>query len=263
MSGDEYAVLITCLGLGPWAWVRWLYLHCTFARFPQGSSAAWPWMGVVIGNAILLAILILWASWDVRESAVYIAFYWLLGLSLVPLGFLLLHWGGLSWRDDAIERPNPAARLALAGAAVGFFCAYAGANIGDGPGWWVVVFCSALACALLPIGWLILALTLRVDEAITIRRDVATGARVATWFACTGALQGRAVAGDWLSTSATVDDFLRHSTSAATLLVFAAAVEYAARAQRRSADGLGAGTLVAITLMLCFTLLTLVGAGPW
>ena len=50
--------------------------------------------------------------------------------------------------------PNAAAAMATAGATIGVTLSYAGGNIGDGPGWWVVVFSAAIATAGLFACWL-------------------------------------------------------------------------------------------------------------
>jgi uncharacterized membrane protein YjfL (UPF0719 family) len=120
----------------------------------------------------------------------------------------ILPYVGLSFRDDALERDNDAAGLAVSGSLLGTTFAFAGANIGDGPGWWVVVFCAALAGVTMILLWIIGSQITRVQEFITVDRDIASGWRAAGFFIGTGLILGRAVAGDWHSAQATVSDFI-------------------------------------------------------
>ena len=115
---------------------------------------------------------------------------------------------GLSCRDDALERDNTAAGLAIAGGLLGVTLIFAGGNIGNGPGWWVVVFCAGIATAAVLLFWLIGNQITHVQEAITIDRDTAAGWRTAGFFIGSGLILGRAVAGDWHSTQQTVSDFI-------------------------------------------------------
>lgn len=112
-------------------------------------------------------------------------------------------------RDDAVERRNPAAGLALVGALGGVTLCFAGANVGNGPGWWVVAFAAALSTAGLMLAWLLVESGHGVSETITIERDRTTGLRFGCFLTACGLLLGRAVAGDWVSAVQTVEDFGR------------------------------------------------------
>jgi hypothetical protein len=91
----------------------------------------------------------------------------------------------------------------------GITACYAGANVGEGPGWWVVVFSGALATAGLLAAWASMQAFTGAADSITIDRDVATGLRLASALACIGLILGRAAAGNWVSAAATVADFSR------------------------------------------------------
>ena len=64
------------------------------------------------------------------------------------------------------------------------------ANIGDGPGWWVVVFAAGLATAALFAAWLVLAQIGHGVDAVTIDRDLAAGVRLGAFLAACGAGAG-------------------------------------------------------------------------
>ena len=106
-----------------------------------------------------------------------------------------------------MERANGSASLAVAGAIIGITLAYAGGNIGDGPGWWVVVFCAALATLALFAAWMLLELASGVSDAVTVDRDPSAGMRLGGFLVACGLILGRS-AGDWISVDATVRDFV-------------------------------------------------------
>src|SRR4051812_13339427 len=85
-----------------------------------------------------------------------------------------------------------------------FSACHAGANIGNGPGWWVVIFSAALATGSLLVLWIALADLTPVADAVAIDRDPAAGIRLGGWLAASGLVLGRAVAGDWESAWQTV-----------------------------------------------------------
>jgi hypothetical protein len=95
-------------------------------------------------------------------------------------------------------------------------CCAAGANIGDGPGFEVVLFCAVLSSGCLFVLWLLVALASGAADAITIDRDLGTGVRIGGWLAGTGMVLGACVAGDWISLIVTLKDFAKYSWPAVT-----------------------------------------------
>jgi hypothetical protein len=106
----------------------------------------------------------------------------------------------------------------------GTYC-FAGGNVGDGPGWWVVLFSGLLSTMSLLFLWWLLNAGTRVADKLSIDRDPAAGVRVAGFFAGAGLILGRAVAGDWFSAGQTVHDFVRMAWPAAVLTVVAIVLE--------------------------------------
>src|SRR5438132_881192 len=87
-----------------------------------------------VGTSVLSAVALhWWGAAEVRSDSGAIVFLIALGTSwLVVVATLLFPWLGLDLRDDAIERQNLGALLALCGAVVGVGLTLAGGNIGEG-----------------------------------------------------------------------------------------------------------------------------------
>jgi uncharacterized membrane protein YjfL (UPF0719 family) len=210
VSDDETLVFIVSIIVSVIVWGKWICANLTVTSLGLRFGARLPLHVVpIVCAALLLAVLNLFASHDVRDSPTYIGFYLVLGAAWVGLAACFLsHWG-LSVRDDALERRNPAATIGTCGALIGLTLSFAGANIGDGPGWWVVVFSGGLSTSALLFTWLAVEQTSRMSESITVDRDAASGWRLAGLLVSTGLVFGRAVAGNWKSAHETVVDFLQ------------------------------------------------------
>ncbi|HWI57718.1 MAG TPA: hypothetical protein VNZ22_10865 [Bacillota bacterium] len=178
---------------------------------------------------MLLFVLRRFAAHDVRNAPVQLWFYLSLGAAWVGLvERLSLHFG-LSARDDVFERHNAAAGIALCGLLVGSSIAFAGANVGEGSGWYAVVFCAALSTGGLLLAWWALDAITEAADTISIDRDLATGTRTAGFFCGCGLILGGAVAGDWHSLGGTVIDFFKYGWPVALLWMIAAVIERFAR----------------------------------
>ena len=196
MSEDEVFALVASCVLAGIFWIRW-YRHCqavTWLRCGVGLRLAVIAVPVACG-ALLWIVLRRLASHDVREAPQYLAMYFAMGAAWVGLGVRLLGLLGLSVRDDALERRNAAAAWAAAGGLIGLTLCFAGGNIGDGPGWWVVVYSALLSTGTLLLLWVILDRLTGVSESVTVERDVASGMRLGGFLAAAGLILGRAVAG--------------------------------------------------------------------
>ena len=226
MSGDETVAFIVCLLIALFSWGKWgLVAAANRAFVPSPRAYLLPWLAAPVSIALLFGVLARFASHDVRDDPLYLAFYLIMGGAVAALGVLVLDRLGLSLRDDVIERKNPAACVAWSGALIGLVLAYSGANIGDGPGWWVVVYCSGLSAGSLLLGWLLLDRFGQTGEAITVERDLSTGARIAGWFVGAGLILGRGAAGDGTTASAAAREFARPGAGARARTVVAVLVE--------------------------------------
>jgi hypothetical protein len=230
MSEDEILVTLIALAFGPLWWTITLVRLARLAPLRPGGLAVQALTVIVslCGVAVLFVLKTL-ASFDVVDAPEYQFMYGVLGLAWLRIGERFFAFAGLSVRDDLVERRNAAAIPAAAGAFVGLTCCYAGGNIGDGPGWWVVVFSAGIASAVLFIFWLLLAQFSPVMDAITIDRDPASGIRLGALLAGAGLLLGRAVAGDWYSPGDTIADVATAIPALGVMFVVAALVEIVAR----------------------------------
>ena len=206
MSGSEIFIGAASLALTALFFYKWY-------RFILGSfSAGKPAIPIAMGLLPLVVLVILsralqsLAAVDVTGG--WELFYILIGFAWLYLSLQLLFvLFDLSWLDDALWRNNPAAAITVIGAGLGITLTYAGANIGDGPGWWCVFFAGGL-------GWIVwmglAALANRVAHVfhrITVERDIACAVRTGCYLLASGLILGRACAGDWTSYPQTVVEF--------------------------------------------------------
>jgi uncharacterized membrane protein YjfL (UPF0719 family) len=235
MSGDEIFITVISAVLSLMFWGYWYAVASTVFAFTGGYTARRILLITpLVCVAILYFILRRLASFDVQEDYRYIAMYLTMGLAWIGMNMTLSPYLGIIPRDDAVERRNLAAAIAISGAMLGILLCFAGGNIGDGPGWWVVVFCALLSTAALFLLWTILEMAGRVSEVITVDRDTSAGLRLGAFLTAAGLILGRAVAGDWVSTEATFRDFLQTAWPILLLLVVAIAIERALRPNREN-----------------------------
>jgi len=170
-----------------------------------------------------------WAAAEVRRNTSELVLLSLGGAAWLIVASNLFPWLGLSVLDDAVERRNIAALVALCGAVIGVAITYAGANLGEGPSYWNNLFSVALGTGGLLCLWILLELSGRVSVSIAEHRDLASGMRLCGFLIATGLILGRAVAGDWHSEAATLRDYWRDGWPAMVLCATALAIERLAR----------------------------------
>jgi hypothetical protein len=71
-----------------------------------------------------------------------------------------------------------------------------------------VLYCAALSSGALILMWAVLESVAQLHELVTIDRHVPTGLRLGAFLAASGAVLGRAVAGDWTGIDAALYDFI-------------------------------------------------------
>jgi hypothetical protein len=150
---DAAAVVV----LGWWLWKLLTPTH----HFVQH----WRWrlallLALALSIVSILFVLRTWASFDVVADPFYIVGYLCLGIVWISLSAKVLHgFADIRFRQDVRDRNNFAAAIAIGGLLLGSAIAYAGGNIGDGPGFHVVVFSALLSTPTLE-------LTLRLRDRI-------------------------------------------------------------------------------------------------
>lgn len=226
MSGDEAFALLVGGLVAAWTWYHWYVAAVSVERLGAPSPGrtvvlGWPAACAVVLFAVLKTI----SAHDVRDDVLYLTFYMVLGAGWLGAATWLLPFAGVSARDDVLERGNPAAVPAVAGALLGCTLCFAGGNVGDGPGWWVVLFSAGLATAALGILWLVFDRVTGISDTITVERDRSAGVRLGGLLVAAGLMLGRSVAGDWTSASATVRDFVVAAWPVPVLFAVAAILE--------------------------------------
>jgi uncharacterized membrane protein YjfL (UPF0719 family) len=262
MSVEEILVTVAAVAFGPVAWIRW-FVRASGSTLPGRGSGGLGVLGAtIVGcSTLLLLVLVSWASHDVRTAIEYLFMYSVLGLAWLRLAELSFAYAGVSARDDVVERGNTAATIALSGALVAVMLCFAGGNIGDGPGYQVVVFSAALATAGLLLGWQLVAAFTGVTDAVTIDRDPSAGMRLAAFLVSCGLILGRSVAGDWHSRDETVQDFLRIVPFVGILVVLAFVIEPIGRPtaarphQPFVTHGLGLGAVYVVVALIALAFL--------
>jgi hypothetical protein len=199
MSGDEFFVLVFSVVFSAVVWVGRYYRGLVSERL---VGAAWPllvWLAPLAGFALIFLVLRTLAARDVRNAPEYLVMYEALGIAWMGAGLIVMTGMGLDPIADPVERRNPGAAVASAGAMIGFAFAYAGANIGDGPGWWVVVFSGWLSTGALVLVWALVNIGAGVTELVTIERDRAAAWRQGALLAAVGLVAGRGAAGNCIA----------------------------------------------------------------
>lgn len=230
MSDDEVLVLLASVGVAATSWAMWLVrLFQLRQRMHSGVERAWLWAAPLLASVLTLLVLLFFSSKDVRTDPKYIFFYLMFAAAWVGLLRLVTPLYGISSRDDALERRNVAAAAAWFGAVIGFTLCFAGGNIGDGPGWWVVVYAAGLATVTLLFLWVAYERLTGISEVVTVERDTAGGLRLAGWLIASGVVLGAGVAGDWKSAGQTNVDFIKRAWPVLILFVAAYLVERLAK----------------------------------
>jgi len=262
MSGDEVVVLMVSIGVAALAW-GWWYAAMRVRMLVVRNAGRFIFVvSPITCLAMLWVVLWWWAADDVRYSGTYLTFYMAMGLAWV--GFWT-HWLGLfgiSPRDDVLERQNLAAAFAVAGALAGITFSFAGANVGNGPGWWVVVFSAGLSTLVFFGLWAVVERLTGVSERVTVERADGAGLRLGGFLVAAGMILGRAVAGDWVSAEATVNDFAMVAWPVLPLAVLAVVVERLRLSDADAGDGGSvAGSFIAAVHLTVASLYVIVWQG--
>lgn len=229
---EESEIMLTWLFIfgAAWLWImhyaylfrvnRMVYQRIDFwllALVPVGCVVGMWWAIARFGDAY------------VQEYAIYQLFYALFGATWLFIWKWSLPVLGISLQDDGLQRRNTGAAIALSGAFIGVSAAFVGGNIGDGPGWWIVLLCAVTSTAALLLAWLTLELFTQISETITIDRSLAAGIRLAAFLIVTGVILGRSVSGDWIDMEDFVVSFVTRAWPVLPLIALAVFIERIAK----------------------------------
>jgi hypothetical protein len=261
ISEGEGFLMVGSFVVSVWTTITWFLALGSPIRFQRGP-ARWPVMlAPFAGWAAIWVVLHHFASADVRNEPTYIWLYFLFGIAWLGVALKVLPWWGLSARDDVGEQQNPAAIPAMMGAALGISACYAGANIGDGPGWWCVLWAGALATASWFLSLWVVGHYGQLVEHVTVERDTGAGIRLGAFLLAAGIICGRGAAGDWTDAMQTVAEFAA-AWSLAPLVLVVLYVEHRLRpTPHRPASPLGISCVVS-ALFIVIAIGGVVAAGP-
>lgn len=234
MSDDELVVTLGATVVALVGWGRFFLQAMVLTRLgPRPHPGRMAWLVPVVVGATVFAVLRTIAASDVRDAPPYLFQYSVMGMAWVVLASWAFGFLGVSWRDDVLERGNGAALPAALGLYAGVGLAFAGANVGEGPGWWVVV-ASALVSTL---GFLAAAALVSslggVHEAVTVDRDLGAGVHAGGVFGALGVVAGRGAAGNWEGLEPMLADFVWHAWPLAPFAVAGVAVARTLRSMPR------------------------------
>lgn len=216
---DAAAVVV----LGWWLWKLLAPTH----HFVQH----WRWRiallaALALSIAAILFVLENWASFDVVDDPFYIVGYLALGVVWISLSAKVLHgFADIRFRQDVRDRNNFAAAIAIGGLLLGSAIAYGGGNIGDGPGFHVVIFSALVSTATVYSSVWVLALVSDAEERVSVDHDVGAAVRFAALAIAAGLVAGRAAAGNWVDTESTLVDFTQVAWPIAFLVAASVVVE--------------------------------------
>jgi hypothetical protein len=170
-------------------------------------------------------ILANWADPQVRDNGGYVFLFIVGGIAWFFIAAQWVRLLGLSFRDDAIERNNLAAAVAVAAAVLSASIIYALANVGSGPTIWTTILPAAGGTLLFVLLWLCtLAAGGTIVDSIAIDRDLATGIRLGGAFIGSALILGRAAGGNFIDWDQTWIDLLAYGWPAFVLCAAAATV---------------------------------------
>jgi hypothetical protein len=221
MGEDEVMVLTLSALVGGVALLRWMLVAATHG--PRWRSAPAAWRGLVAALPLLSLALVHVGLGQVADVYVqgdprYRAQYDAMGLQWLMVGLWLFGLLGVPVARELAVRSNRAAAIVGAGATLGLTATYLGGNVGDGPGWWVVVVSSGAATAAWLLGWAVVAQLAHAADRVTIDQHEPTAWRTAGLLTGIGLVLGRAVAGDWVSGWSTAVDVVQYGWFAAVMV---------------------------------------------
>ena len=226
VSEDDAWVMVACLGFAVIRWPMFFFRSVLVSGSLSPRTVRLPMFAApMLAAAILGIVLKNWASFDVVADPVYLLFYMAMGAAWAAAATIPIPWLGLDYRDDVAERANAGASWAIAGGILGGTLPYIGSNIGDGPGWWVVIFTGGAATVLFFVLWGVFEKITRISESITIDRDATAGLRLGGLLVGMGLVLARSAAGNWQGEEQAIRQVLQVGLGAVALAVIAVVLE--------------------------------------
>jgi hypothetical protein len=233
MEDFDSFLLLTAVVAAGYFWVRWYFSTLSVNQMVANENYRLPYLIIpVIAGALLWVVLANGADPYVRSHSGYFFLYWTGGLAWVGLLKWFLPFIGFSARDE-LERRNIGSLMVVSGAILGLTFAYAGGNVGEGPGSWVVMLCVAVSSFGFYAVWVLMEGFTQVSETVTVERDLAGALRLTCFLIALGLIMGAAVSGDWIDTQDFWIAFFARAWPALAMMIFAILIEYVSRPSER------------------------------
>lgn len=221
MSGDEALFTIVSVMLGVVCWGFLLApVMMTDLRLRRGTAlSALLILLPLVSAVVIYPVLATLAARDVRNSPLYTAVYMGAGFGWVGTCMILLRLFTLH-TVDMVTQFSPASVLVMFFSTIAFSLAYAGGNVGDGPGWWVVVASATLSSGTVFFVLTVSAMIGRGLYRVTVDQDVGVALRLSGAMVAAGLIAGRGVAGTWASLESLISDWVVISWPVVIIAVF-------------------------------------------
>jgi uncharacterized membrane protein YjfL (UPF0719 family) len=251
---DEWLFLgLAALVAGRRSWAYWNPILRTsplgVQRVNRLMMAAWPLSGLMLTYLVVQT----WGDANVRGHFDYVLLFLVGAVAWLGMADLAMSVVGISSRDDAIERDNRAATVAVGGWLLGVSVVYALSNVSAGPTIWTTLVPACVGTISLMAVYLIIAIVggTTIDD-ITIDCDLASGLRLAGALLSAALILGRAGGGQWTSWTQTGIDLLRYSWPVWPLALLAGVVHRWLRPSpaRPRADAFAGGLVPALGYLL-------------
>lgn len=230
-DGDEILFFVLAGLVALVGTIRWYWTLVRVSGLGRRTSIRWAM--AIVPIAALLPLLFVLARWADPKYVVgqldYQLLFFVGGVAWISTAASLFPLFGISPRDDALERSNPAALIAICGGILGSMAVYCGSNVGSGPTIWTTIAPALMGTVEWAVAWLAVEFLARPSEPITIHRDVASGLRLAGFLLATGLIIGRSAAGDWSSWHETFSALLMGGLAVIPLVIVALALEFPMR----------------------------------
>lgn len=233
MEVFDSCLLVFCLMVAGYCWIQWYYATLSVNALVAKGNYRLPYLLIpAIAGAVLWVVLANGADPYVRTHFDYFLFYWVGGLTWIVFLLWLLPFVGFSPRDE-LERRNIGSVMVVCGAILGLTFAYAGGNVGEGPGSWVVMVCVVVSSIGFFGVWMLLEGFTQISETVTVERDLSGSIRLTSFLIALGLIMGAAVSGDWIDMPDFWIAFFARAWPALAMMLFAVAIEYMARPSER------------------------------
>lgn len=210
MEAIIFVSMIIISGVFISTWVKSLKQRFTYEK--DITNTQFNIIFITLGLIILTGtyfILVKLASFDVVDNSFYIFYYLLMAFSAIYIHIFSIYIGlNLSIKDDILNNSNKAATITIVSTLFGLSTIFAGANIGDGPGFYTVIIASGLGLITFIILMRIFDYFTNTLEHIQSDHNVHKAIRYSVLALCLSSILAYGAHGDWTNFTYTLIEFL-------------------------------------------------------